>query len=48
MEQRTLGVAIHGAGWVARAHAAGWKKNPCRSDRFRDRRGSELRGELRR
>ena len=28
MEQRKLGVAIHGAGWVARAHAAGWKNNP--------------------
>jgi predicted dehydrogenase len=24
----TLGVAIHGAGWVAHAHAASWLKNP--------------------
>ncbi len=28
MDQRQLGVAIHGAGWVAHAHAASWKKNP--------------------
>jgi predicted dehydrogenase len=28
MDQKKLGVAIHGAGWVARAHAASWKKNP--------------------
>jgi predicted dehydrogenase len=28
MEEKRLGVAIHGAGWVAHAHAAGWKKNP--------------------
>ena len=28
MQTRKLGIAIHGAGWVARAHAASWKKNP--------------------
>ena len=28
MQDGKLGVAIHGAGWVAHAHAAGWKKNP--------------------
>jgi predicted dehydrogenase len=28
VEDRKLGVAIHGAGWVAHAHAASWKKNP--------------------
>ena len=28
MEDGKLGVAIHGAGWVAHAHAASWKKNP--------------------
>jgi len=28
MEDEKLGVAIHGAGWVAGAHAASWKKNP--------------------
>jgi len=28
MEDGKLGVAIHGAGWVAHAHAGGWKKNP--------------------
>lgn len=28
MEGRKLGVAIHGAGWVAGAHAASWIKNP--------------------
>ncbi len=28
MENGKLGVAIHGAGWVAGAHAASWKKNP--------------------
>jgi predicted dehydrogenase len=27
MQNRTLGVAIHGAGVVARAHGASWKKN---------------------
>jgi predicted dehydrogenase len=27
MRNETLGVAIHGAGWVAAAHAASWKKN---------------------
>jgi len=27
-EKRVLGVAIHGAGYVARAHAASWQKNP--------------------
>ena len=31
MDDATLGVAIHGAGQVAYAHAASWKKNPhCR------------------
>ncbi len=31
MENQTLGVAIHGAGWVARAHAASWMRNAnCR------------------
>jgi len=25
---RTLGIALHGAGWVAHAHAASWLKNP--------------------
>lgn len=31
MEQGRLGVAIHGAGWVGRAHAASWRRNPhCR------------------
>lgn len=30
-DQRPLGVAIHGAGWVASAHAQSWRKNPhCR------------------
>ncbi len=28
MHDGKLGVAIHGAGWVAGAHAASWKKNP--------------------
>jgi len=28
MENGKLGVAIHGAGNVARAHAASWRKNP--------------------
>jgi predicted dehydrogenase len=28
MENGKLGIAIHGAGWVAGAHAASWKKNP--------------------
>ena len=28
MEDAELGVAIHGAGWVASAHAASWAKNP--------------------
>lgn len=28
MEDGRLGVAIHGAGWVAGAHAASWVKNP--------------------
>jgi predicted dehydrogenase len=28
MAEKQLGVAIHGAGWVAHAHAASWKKNP--------------------
>lgn len=28
MQERLLGVAIHGAGGVARAHAASWRKNP--------------------
>lgn len=28
MEGTTLGVAIHGAGWVAGAHAASWAKTP--------------------
>lgn len=28
MEPGKLGVAIHGAGWVARAHAASWQRNP--------------------
>lgn len=28
MADRKLGVAIHGAGWVAHAHAASWLKNP--------------------
>ena len=28
MKDQKLGVAIHGAGGVARAHAASWKKNP--------------------
>lgn len=27
MESKKLGVAIHGAGWVAHAHAASWLKN---------------------
>ena len=27
-EKQVLGVAIHGAGWVARAHAVSWQKNP--------------------
>jgi hypothetical protein len=26
--ERELGIAIHGAGWVAHAHAASWRKNP--------------------
>jgi UDP-N-acetyl-2-amino-2-deoxyglucuronate dehydrogenase len=31
VENGKLGVAIHGAGWVAGAHAASWKRNPhCR------------------
>lgn len=42
MEDGNLGVAIHGAGWVAGAHAASWKKNPhveivSVSDLYRDR-----------
>ncbi len=28
MDERKLGIAIHGAGWVAHAHAASWLKNP--------------------
>ena len=28
MVDEKLGVAIHGAGWVARAHAESWKRNP--------------------
>ena len=28
MDNGKLGVAIHGAGWVAYAHAASWKRNP--------------------
>jgi len=28
MENGMLGVALHGAGWVAGAHAESWKKNP--------------------
>lgn len=28
MENRKLGIAIHGAGWVAGAHARSWLKNP--------------------
>ena len=28
MQERILGVAIQGAGWVAGAHAASWAKNP--------------------
>ena len=28
MQNGKLGVAIHGAGWVAGAHAASWKKSP--------------------
>lgn len=28
MSERKLGIAIHGAGWVAHAHAASWRKNP--------------------
>jgi len=28
MEDEKLGVAIHGTGWVAHAHAASWMKNP--------------------
>ncbi len=28
MQNKKLGVAIHGAGWVAGAHAASWLKNP--------------------
>ena len=28
MDNGELGVAIHGAGWVARAHAASWRRNP--------------------
>ena len=28
MADRKLGIAIHGAGWVAHAHAASWLKNP--------------------
>lgn len=31
MDGKKLGVAIHGAGWVASAHAESWKRNPhCR------------------
>ena len=31
IDQDVLGVGIHGAGWVARAHAAAWQQNPhCR------------------
>jgi UDP-N-acetyl-2-amino-2-deoxyglucuronate dehydrogenase len=31
MEKEKLGVAIHGAGWVASAHAESWRRNPnCR------------------
>jgi predicted dehydrogenase len=42
MEDGKLGVAIHGAGWVAGAHAASWRKNPhvqvvSVSDLFKDR-----------
>ena len=44
MEDHVLGVAIHGAGWVAGAHAASWLKNPhvrieSISDVRRDRAG---------
>jgi len=28
MEDRKLGIAVHGAGWVAGAHTASWLKNP--------------------
>ena len=28
MQDGKLGIAIHGAGWVASAHATGWSKNP--------------------
>jgi predicted dehydrogenase len=28
VDERKLGVAIHGAGWVGHAHAASWLKNP--------------------
>jgi len=28
VSERKLGIAIHGAGWVAHAHAASWRKNP--------------------
>lgn len=44
MEDRKLGVAIHGAGWVAGAHAVSWTKNPhvrivSVSDLHKDRAG---------
>ncbi len=28
MQEGKVGIAIHGAGWVAGAHAASWSKNP--------------------
>lgn len=50
MEDGKLGVAIHGAGWVAGAHAASWVKNPhvrivSVSDLIKDRAG-QLAGRL--
>jgi len=50
MEDENLGVAIHGAGWVAGAHAASWMKNPhvrivSVSDLHKDRAG-QLAGRL--
>ena len=48
MADQKLGIAIHGAGWVAHAHAASWLKNPHASivsvsdvDRERARRFAE-------
>jgi predicted dehydrogenase len=50
MQNEKLGVAIHGAGWVAGAHAASWLKNPHArivsiSDAHRDR-AEQLAGRL--